>query len=119
MPALLQIGAENVLICDRSGPIIDGRLRAVDLIGEALGLGASMVAVPVARLGEAFFELRSGVAGEIAQIAVNYRVKLVILGDIAEHIARSNALRDWVLECHRGGDMCFVTSLEELKTRLA
>ena len=117
MPALLQIGAEHVLVCDNSGPTIEGRPRAMDLIGEALGLGASMIAIPVARLGAPFFDLRSGVAGEIAQTAVNYRIKLAIVGDIAPHIARSNALRDWVIECNRRGEMCFVANLGELEAR--
>ena len=118
MPALLQFGGEQVLVCDRSGPTIDSRQRAVDLVGEALGLGATMIAIPIVRLGDAFFDLRSGLAGEIAQIAVNYRLKLAILGDIAQHVERSTALRDWIGECDSRGDLHFVTGIEELGRRL-
>jgi hypothetical protein len=117
MPALLQYGTERVLVYDSKGPAIDCRQRALDLIGEALGLDASMIAIPVARLGEAFFDLRSGLAGEIAQVAVNYRLKLAIVGDIAQHVARSNALRDWVIECNRGGALRFVTGIAELSAQ--
>jgi hypothetical protein len=117
MPALLQFGTEHVLVCDSKGAAIDGRQRALDLIGEALGLDASMIAIPVARLDETFFDLRSGVAGEIAQIAANYRLKLAIVGDVAHHVARSDALRDWVIECNRGVALWFVPSVAELSAR--
>jgi len=119
MPAVLDIGSQRVLVCDSQGERIDSRARGMDLVGEALGLGATMVAIPVARIDDVFFELRSGIAGEIAQAAVNYGLRLAIIGDIGAHVARSNALRDWVTECNRGGDLWFVTDLDALKARLA
>jgi hypothetical protein len=118
MPALLNIGAERVLYCDRQGPVIDSRQRALDLVGEALGLDATLVAIPVVRLGAPFFDLRSGVAGEIAQIGVNYGVKFAVLGDVSAHEAASDAFRDWVIECNRRGDLWFVADLDALKARL-
>jgi Domain of unknown function (DUF4180) len=119
MPVLLEYGDERVLICDPKGDAIENRQDALDVIGAGLGLGATLIAIPVVRLGPAFFELRSGFAGEIALVAVNYSQKLAVVGDIAEHVARSNALRDWVIECNRRNDLYFVASIEELKARLA
>ena len=118
MPALFEYGAERVLICDRQGNTIDSRQRALDVIGDALGLGATLVAIPVVRLAPAFFDLRSGLAGEIAQVAVNYHQKLAVVGDISEYVGRSNALRDWVVECNRRNDLWFVATVEELRDRL-
>jgi hypothetical protein len=118
MPALLNIGAERVLYCDRQGAVIDSRQRGLDLIGEALGLAATMLAIPVARIGAPFFDLRSGVAGDIAQIGVNYGVRFAILGDVSPHVAASNAFREWVIECNRRGDLWFVADLDALKARL-
>ena len=119
MPALLEYGDDHVLICDRQGDAIDSRQDALDVIGEGLGLGATLIAIPVVRLGPSFFDLRSGLAGEIAQAAVNYSQKLAVVGDISEHVARSNAFHDWVVECNRGSDLCFVASIDELKARLS
>lgn len=119
MPALFEYGTERVLICDQQGPPIDSRQGALDVIGDALGLGATLIAIPVVRLAPAFFDLRTGLAGEIAQVAVNYRQKLAVIGDISEHADRSNALRDWVIECNRGNDLWFVATVEELRDRLA
>ncbi len=67
MPAVFDIGAQRVLYCDSQGARIDSRARGMDLLGDAMGLGATMIAIPVARIGDVFFDLRSGVAGEIAQ----------------------------------------------------
>ena len=119
MPALFEYGAERVLICDRQGNTIDSRQGALDVIGDALGLGATLIAIPVVRLAPAFFDLRSGLAGEIAQVAVNYGQKLAVVGDISEHVERSNALRDWVVECNRRSDLWFVATVEGLRDRLA
>ena len=118
MPVLLEYGDEQVLICDPQGDVIDSRQDALNVIGEGLGIGATLIAIPVVRLGPAFFDLRSGLAGEISQVAVNYSQKLAVVGDISEHVARSNALRDWVIECNRGNDLCFVASIEELEARV-
>lgn len=119
MPALFEYGAERILICDRAGETISTRQGALDVIGDALGLGATMIAFPAIRLAPAFFDLRSGLAGEIAQVAVNYQQRLAVIGDISEHVDRSDALRDWVVECNRRHDLWFVKDVEELRERLS
>ncbi|WP_342237603.1 DUF4180 domain-containing protein [Inquilinus sp. OTU3971] len=80
--------------------------------------GASVIALPVSRLGAAFFQLRTGLAGEIAQKAVDYRLKLAVIGDISRHLAASSALRDWVREANRGREIWFEPSLGSLAARL-
>lgn len=105
---ILRVPAEGKKIVD-----------ALDLIGEAFGNEAvDVVAVPVGRLPDEFFELRSGILGEMAQKFVNYRLRLVIVGDISEHVARSDALRDFVYETNRGNQLWFVADAAELERRL-
>ena len=118
MTDLLQWGGERVLACDADGLAIDSSQRAIDLIGDAMFAGASVIALPASRLGATFFQLRTGLAGEIAQKAVNYRLKLAVIGDISEHLAASNALRDWVREANRGREIWFESSLDSLAARL-
>jgi hypothetical protein len=118
MTEVLGWGDERVLVCEPDGPAIDTPRAATDLIGEALFAGASVLAVPVARLGPAFFQLRTGLAGEIAQKAVNYRLKLAVIGDISRHLAASNALRDWLREANRGREIWFEPSLDSPAARL-
>ena len=57
-------------------------------------------------LGEKFFDLKSGFAGEILQKFSNYNVKLAIVGDFDN--VGSKSLRDFIRECNRGRQVFFV-----------
>ncbi|MFG1703080.1 DUF4180 domain-containing protein [Nonomuraea sp. M3C6] len=108
---------DRILVCEPDGPRLREDRDALDLIGEAGATGATWVAVPAERFHEDFFVLRTGVAGEIAQKFVNYRVGLAVVGDISRFTAASTALSAWVLESNRGGHIWFVRDLEELAAR--
>ena len=118
MAEVVEFGAERVLVCDADGPLIDAESRATDLVGEALSAGATLVAIPVQRLAPAFFQLRAGLAGVVAQKVVNYRLRLAVVGDIAAQVAASAPLRDWVIESNRRGEVLFVPDLAALAARL-
>jgi len=118
MAEVVEMGAERVLVCNADGPTIDAEARATDLVGEALSAGATMVAIPVARLAPAFFHLHSGLAGAVAQKVVNYRLRLAVVGDISAEVAASAPLRDWVVESNRGGEVLFVVDMAALAGRL-
>jgi len=111
---VLEIGGERCLVLDAEGAVVrDGR-GATDLIGEAIAHRATMIAAPVGRLDPSFFELRSGLAGEVLQKAANYCLKFAVVGDISAQVAASDALRDFVVECNRGRSIFFVPDLEAL-----
>jgi uncharacterized protein DUF4180 len=114
---VVPISGVEVLRCAADGPPLDGERAALDLIGAALGR-ADAVAVPVARIALEFFALRSGVAGAVAQKFVNYRLRLVVVGDVSGHVEESTALRDFVRESNRGGQLWFVADEAELTARL-
>jgi hypothetical protein len=61
-------------------------------------------------LAEAFFELRSGLAGEMLQKVSNYRRRLAILGDFDG--TGSRALRDFIRESNGTGKVVFAADLE-------
>lgn len=110
-------GGVPVLRCAVDAPLLDGEQAALDLIGDALGR-AELVVVPVARIAPAFFSLATGVAGAVVQKFVNYRLRLVVVGDVGEYVAASTALRDFVRECNRGTQTWFVADETELAARL-
>ncbi|MGC1213648.1 MAG: DUF4180 domain-containing protein [Micromonospora sp.] len=107
-----------VLVCSAEGVSLADGTVALDLIGAALGAGADLVVLPVERLTDPFFTLSTGLAGEIAQKFVNYRVRLAVIGDISRHLAASAALRDFVRECNRGRQLWFLANQDELDERL-
>lgn len=108
-----------VLLCGEDGPALAADQDAADLVGQAYGGGAELVVVPVTRLDGRFFDLRSGLAGAVAQKFVNYRLRLAVVGDIGQHLAASSALRAFVRETNRGRLLWFVADLAELDARLA
>ena len=107
-----------VLECAAEGVELKSAGDAVELIIAAREHHARYVVVPVERLGDDFFNLRTGIAGEVIQKFVNYRVRLVIAGDISRHVAESTSLRDLVRESNRGDQVWFLTSIDELGERL-
>jgi hypothetical protein len=118
MSTLQTIHDVPVMMCAAEGEIIGGEGDALDLIGNAAYQGAQWVVIPAERLDETFFQLRTRVAGDIVQKFANYRVALVVLGDISRHTEASSALRDFVRECNRGRQTWFLTDVEELRERL-
>jgi hypothetical protein len=69
-------------------------------------------------LGDDFFRLKTGVAGEIIQKFVTYGLRLAILGDISRYLTESSALWDFVYESNKGTHVWFVASHEELAEKL-
>jgi hypothetical protein len=115
---LTTIEGVPVLVCAPDGEQIASERAALDLIGEAWQEGIEWVLIPVERLAEAFFQLRTGLAGQIVQKFVQYRRHLIILGDISGFVAESRAFRDFVYEANRGTEVWFLADLEEVNERL-
>ena len=101
------------------GPVVSSPEDASDLLGTAWFEHVDVVAVPVRLVDPRFFDLGSGFAGELAQKAVNYRVLLAVVGDIAAFEERSTAFRDFVWESNRASHVWFVPDEAQLIERLA
>ena len=113
-----EIHGTRVQFADPAGPIIARSDDASDLIGNAWSEDAALIALPVARLDPEFFRLSSLLAGDVLQKLVNYRLQLAIVGDIAEHLEASEALRDFVWESNRASHVWFVADEDELRAKL-
>lgn len=107
----------SVLVCGSDGPTLDEQ-GALDLIGDAFYRDCEWVAVPVSRCPDKFFSLRSGILGAVTQKFVNYRLRLAFVGDVSDHVARSDALRDFVRETNQGRQVWFVETQEALAERI-
>lgn len=103
----------------RHGPSLAVGQDALDAIGEAWGSDASTIVVPVERFEAGFFDLRTGVLGELTQKFSNYRIRLIVLGDVTAHVAASTAFRDYVRETNAGDQVWFVADEAELAARMA
>jgi hypothetical protein len=115
---LVTVYGTSVMVCAPDGIPIDTEGAVTDLVGEALGQRAQIVVIPAERLTDDFFQLATGVAGEIAQKFVNYRVRLAIIGDISRKVDASSSLSAWVTESNRGDAVWFCSTFDEFTCRL-
>ncbi|MER7274304.1 DUF4180 domain-containing protein [Dactylosporangium sp. NPDC000244] len=114
-----EINGVSALVLAPEGPRYGAELGAGDLVGDALSHGVELVVMPAGRLADDFFALRTGVAGEILQKLVNYRLRLAVIGDVSARVEASAALRDLIRECNRGRDAWFLADRAALDARLA
>ena len=68
-------------------------------------------------IDQKFFDLRSGLAGEMLQKVVNYRLRLAIVGDFS--IYESKSLKAFILESNRSNAIVFVKTIEDALIRLS
>ena len=105
--------------------VITGEETLITDTGSALELamsaryetGADRLAIYKAVIAEDFFILSTGVAGEILQKFINYRVKAAIWGDYSRYT--SKPLKDFIYESNNGRDFFFVETKEEAIRKLA
>lgn len=115
----LQLGGKPALVCAEEGPLLADESGADDLLSLALSANAGLLVLPVRRIDEKFFDLRSGLAGRVVRKFVTYNVRLVILDDISEWTGRSRAFGDFVYEANKGGAFWSVADEPALRERLA
>ncbi|MBD2755798.1 DUF4180 domain-containing protein [Spirosoma validum] len=64
-----------------------------------------------------FFDLKTGIAGEILQKFSNYRVRLAIIGDFGQYTSKS--IREFMVESNKAGHINFVNSTTEALSKLS
>ena len=105
------------LVLPSDGPPVTPH-AARDLIGDALTIGSTTVVIPVERFEAAFFDLRSGIAGDIVQAFVTYGLRLAVVGDLPPVASSSRSFAAFVREANRGEQLWFVETADELEARL-
>jgi hypothetical protein len=116
--SFIQLSGIQLYDVSENGPELRTGQDAVDLMSAASERRASWIAIPAARLGDEFFELRTRIAGEITQKFAIYGAKVAVVGDISSRVAMSHSLASFVAEANRGESLWFVESHQELEDRL-
>ncbi len=84
---------------------------AQDMLDILVNVPSPIIAIKKDMLAEGFFDLKTGLAGEILQKFSNYRRKLAIVGDFSGYASKS--LNDFMYECNSGKEILFVGTIEE------
>ncbi|MBN2657902.1 MAG: DUF4180 domain-containing protein [Spirochaetales bacterium] len=82
----------------------------LDLIGNAGYRGASGILIHSIHLPDAFFELKSGLAGEYLQKLSNYSVRAAIV--LEDSHLNHPRFREMVREANKGGNIAYFTYAE-------
>src|SRR5690554_3498110 len=82
----------------------------LDLLGNVYFQGADRVIIHKTNITSEFFDLKTGIAGEILQKFSNYRVRLAIVGDFSK--LKSQSLNDFIVESNKGKQINFVVLKE-------
>ncbi len=107
-----------VAVARGEGPLLTDPKTALDLIAAvSYETGCDRVILEKRAVAEAFFDLKTRLAGEILQKFINYRMKLAIVGDFSGY--ESKSLRDFLYESNQGKDVFFVPTLEDALGRLS
>ena len=84
---------------------------ALNLLANSGYQGADHIILRESHLAPAFFDLKTGLAGDILQKFSNYRVKVAIVGDFGRYSGKS--LRDFMHESNKRGAVNFVGTLAD------
>lgn len=83
----------------------------IDLLGSIYYQGFDKIIIHEKNITPDFFDLKSGIAGEILQKFSTYRVRLAIVGDFSKYSSKS--LKDFIFESNKGQHINFVSSCTE------
>jgi hypothetical protein len=97
----------GVAIVRGGAAVINDSQAAIDLIATVqYETGLSDVAIYKEAISDDFFDLRSGIAGDVLQKFITYGFRVAIIGDFSSY--ESKALRDFIFECNNGHSIFFV-----------
>ncbi|HLO60446.1 MAG TPA: DUF4180 domain-containing protein [Bacteroidales bacterium] len=106
----------RVAIVQATGIVIHEVQDALDMMAEARYQDCDNIIVKEEHLDPSFFDLKTGMAGEILQKFSNYRASLAIVGDFTKY--KSKALQDFIRESNKFRRVNFVVSVEEGMERM-
>ena len=98
----------EVLATDR---VINSIEDGLHLLGELYYQDFDKIIIHEENITPDFFDLKSGIAGEVLQKFSNYRVQLAIIGDFSKYSSKS--IQDFIYESNKGRQISFVGSLLE------
>jgi len=97
--------------------LINETQDALDIMGDVTYNGSSRIIMYEKNITPDFFDLKTGIAGDILQKFSTYGVRLAIVGDFSKYSSKS--LRDFIFESNKYKHINFVSSLDEAIKRLS
>lgn len=96
--------------------VINNVQDALDIMANADALGARKIILYEKNISPEFFQLKTGLAGEVLLKFTNYKVDLAIIGEFSKY--KSKSLEAFIYETNKGNQFYFVQNIETAKNRL-
>lgn len=111
---LHQVNAQQIAELETNQTVINNAQQFLEILMNA---PAERIIVRKENLDEAFFDLKTGLAGEMLQKVVNYGMRLAIVGDYTGYPSKS--LRDFIYESNKSNNIMFMVTVDEALKRLS
>ncbi len=105
---IAEVISENIVIATTQ----DG----IELLGNLYYQDFDKIILHEKNITPEFFDLKTGIAGELLQKFSTYRVRIAIVGDFG--VYQSQSLKDFIFESNKFGLINFVSSKEEAIEKL-
>jgi hypothetical protein len=106
---IAEVVAEDIVITHAE----DG----LDLLGNLYFQDVDKIILHEKNITPDFFDLKTGIAGELLQKFSNYRVRLTIVGDFSAY--QSKSIKDFIYESNKLGQINFVATQQEAIDRFS
>lgn len=113
----IEVEERTIAVVTSNQVLIKDVQSALDLMATVrYETACGLIVINQSLLAKEFFDLKTGLAGEILQKFINYRVKIAIIGDFSGYSSQS--LKDFIFECNKGNDIFFLSTEQEAIERL-
>lgn len=97
--------------------LINNADDALQLVADLSYQGFDKIIIHERNIIPAFFDLKTGIAGDVLQKFSNYRVRLVIVGGFSKYPGTS--IRDFIYESNKGKLVNFLDSVDKAVEKLS
>lgn len=101
----------TVALISSEGIVINNVNDALDLMANVRYQECDKMILRKEQITDDFFELKTGLAGEILQKYTNYQMRVAIVGEFNGY--NSKSLNDFIYECNQGNKILFKSTEDE------
>jgi hypothetical protein len=113
----IQNPTQKIAVIESQDIIFHNAEDAAELLMNCRYNDCESIIVNEANLPPAFFDLKTGLAGDILQKFSTYQGRLAIVGDFSKY--ESKSLKDFIYESNKQGRINFVGTIEEAEKALS
>jgi len=114
---IYQVNDIKIAEVTSDGILIANAEDGLDLLGNLYYQDVDRIIIHEKNISPDFFDLKTGIAGEILQKFSNYRVRLAIAGDFST--CQSKSIKDFIFESNKFRQINFVASLPDAISQLS